>query len=230
MYVLISEIFRSRQGEGRLTGTDSLFVRLSGCNLRCWFCDTPYTSWEPDGSQVSLDEIIRQVADAPSTHVVITGGEPMLSPQLTELTQKIQALGRHVTIETAGTIVQEVHCDLMSISPKLSNSTPSAERAGAWRKRHEATRHRADVIQRLIEGYDYQLKFVVDTSDDLVEVDRYLSEFPAVEPGHVWLMPQGIAIAELRQRETWLGPHCQSRGFQLCSRRQIEWYGNKRGT
>ncbi len=230
MTVLISEIFRSRQGEGRLTGTDSAFVRLSGCNLRCWFCDTPYTSWEPEGSQVSLDEITRQVAEKPSTHVVITGGEPMLSPQLGELTQRIEALGRHVTIETAGTVFQEVHCDLMSISPKLSNSTPSLARAGTWRQRHDATRHRADVVQHLIEDHDYQLKFVVDTPIDLEEIDHYLGEFPAVDPTRVWLMPQGVEVDALLQRESWLEPHCQSRGFQLCSRRQIEWYGNQRGT
>ena len=230
MSVLISEIFRSRQGEGRLTGTESVFVRSSGCNLRCWFCDTPYTSWEPDGQPMPLAEIMRRVADLPSTHVVITGGEPMLTKGLAELCQAIHGLGKHITIETAGTIFQQVRCDLMSISPKLSNSTPAADRAGVWHQRHEAARHRPDVIRRLIESYDYQLKFVVDDPTDLSEIDRYLAEFPTVKPDHVWLMPQGIEVAALRQREAWLGPHCQSRGFHLCSRKQIDWYGNRRGT
>ena len=55
----IAEIFRSLQGEGRLTGTDSLFVRFSGCNLRCRFCDTRYASWSPEGEDLSLEEVLR---------------------------------------------------------------------------------------------------------------------------------------------------------------------------
>lgn len=230
MSLLISEIFRSRQGEGVLTGTDSVFVRLSGCNLRCWFCDTPYTSWEPEGEKISLEGLLRQVAAQPTEHVVITGGEPMLAAELVELCRGIRELRRHITIETAGTVFQEVECDLMSISPKLGNSTPSVARGGRWRERHEAARHRPDVVRRLIGRHDYQLKFVVDTPDDLPEIDRYLAEFPDVEPAHVWLMPQGIDLVSLHQREEWLQPECQSRGFQLCLRKHIEWYGNRRGT
>ena len=57
----IAEIFRSLQGEGRLTGVDSVFVRLSGCNLRCGFCDTPYASWSPEGEDLSVDEILDRI-------------------------------------------------------------------------------------------------------------------------------------------------------------------------
>ena len=64
--VKIAEIFRSLQGEGFLTGTPSVFVRTSGCNLRCWFCDTPYASWEPEGEDLSVDEILRQVDELDS--------------------------------------------------------------------------------------------------------------------------------------------------------------------
>ncbi|HXU50202.1 MAG TPA: 7-carboxy-7-deazaguanine synthase QueE, partial [Candidatus Binatia bacterium] len=117
----ISEIFYSVQGEGMLTGVPSVFVRTSGCNLRCTWCDTPYTSWQPEGEERTIDSIVREVNGYNAAHVVITGGEPMIAPAIAELTQ---ALTQHITIETAGTVFVDVRCDLMSISPKLANSTP----------------------------------------------------------------------------------------------------------
>lgn len=59
--MLLAELYCSRQGEGLLTGTPSVFVRASGCNLRCWFCDTPYTSWAPEGEDWPVDEIVAEV-------------------------------------------------------------------------------------------------------------------------------------------------------------------------
>ena len=119
------------QGEGLLTGTPSVFVRASGCNLRCWFCDTPYASWTPEGEDLSVDEILAQVERHDCRHVVITGGEPMLFAELIPLTAALRAAGRHITIETAGTLYLPVQCDLMSISPKLANSTPPPARDAA---------------------------------------------------------------------------------------------------
>jgi 7-carboxy-7-deazaguanine synthase len=106
----IAEIYRSLQGEGRLTGTESVFVRFSGCNLRCGFCDTPYASWQPEGDYLSVSEVmaeIERVAED-TRHVVITGGEPMLSPELVPLCAELRRHGRHITIETAGTRYQPV--------------------------------------------------------------------------------------------------------------------------
>src|SRR5215470_12738195 len=122
----IAEIFYSRQGEGFLTGTDSVFVRASGCNLRCWYCDTPYTSWEPEGDDLSVEEILRQVdemlaADRKCEHAVLTGGEPMLFAELVPLAEALRERGLHITVETAGTLYLPMACDLMSISPKLAN-------------------------------------------------------------------------------------------------------------
>src|SRR5262245_7737884 len=120
----ISEIFHSIQGEGTLTGTPSTFVRTTGCNLRCTWCDSDYTSWNPEGENLSIPQILDRVSDYPSTHVVITGGEPLIAKGIETLTHELRDAGYHITIETAATIWADVVCDLASISPKLSNSTP----------------------------------------------------------------------------------------------------------
>jgi 7-carboxy-7-deazaguanine synthase len=226
----IAEIFRSLQGEGLLTGVESTFVRASGCNLRCWFCDTPYASWEPEGEDWSVAEVLDEVERLDAAHVVLTGGEPMLYSELTPLTAGLRRQGRHITIETAGTLYLPVDCDLMSISPKLSSSTPTAKRDPRWHVRHERGRHVPEVIRRLLSEFDYQCKFVVDTPHDCDEVERYLEEFPQIDHARVLLMPQGIDPDELASRADWLQPYCEERGYRFCPRRQIEWFGAVRGT
>jgi 7-carboxy-7-deazaguanine synthase len=232
----IAEIYSSRQGEGLLTGTPSVFVRTSGCNLRCWFCDTPYTSWEPEGEDWSVEEVVSQTQRLggslalPVRHVVITGGEPMLFAELIPLCDRLHAAAYHITIETAGTLFLPVHCDLMSISPKLASSTPSAERAGHWHQRHERTRHQPEVIRRLLADYNYQLKFVIDAPADLHDVQTWLAEIPEVRRDRVLLMPQGTEAAHLAEIEAWLQPYCSEQGFVFCPRKHIEWYGAMRGT
>jgi 7-carboxy-7-deazaguanine synthase len=227
--VRIAEIYKSLQGEGRLTGTPSVFVRASGCNLRCWFCDTPYTSWEPEGDDLSVEEILRQVEKYDCRHVVITGGEPMLFAELIPLCAQQHASGRHITIETAGTLYLPVACDLMSISPKLANSRPPAELDERWHRRHERTRHAPDVIRALVSQYDHQVKFVVDSPADCAEVEDYLNGFPEVRRENVMLMPQGTHRAALARHETWLKPWCNERGLTYCPRKHIEWWGHRRG-
>ncbi len=226
----IAELYQSRQGEGLLTGTESVFVRTSGCNLRCWFCDTPYTSWSPEGDDLSVEEILVSVTRFDCGHVVLTGGEPMLSAELVPLATGLREMGRHITIETAGTLYLPVECDLMSISPKLSNSTPSAARDRRWNHRHQRTRHVPDVIRRLAFEYPHQFKFVIDQPGDCEEVLRYLDEFPHIDRSLVMLMPQGTAPDELADRGEWLQPYCLMHGLRYCPRRQIEWFGLARRT
>src|SRR5207244_7117083 len=150
----IAELFYSIQGEGSLVGVPSVFIRTSGCNLRCSWCDTPYTSWRPEGNELTLDQILDQVRAHPARHAVVTGGEPMIAPEIVALTERLRAAGMHITIETAGTVFQPVACDLMSISPKLANSTPSDP---AWSARHERLRIQPEVLAELISRYAYQL-------------------------------------------------------------------------
>lgn len=226
----LAEIYKSVQGEGELAGTPSVFVRASGCNLRCWFCDTPHASWRPEGDDFSVDEIVAEVELYGADHVVITGGEPMLFAELIPLCKKLAARGKHITIETAGTLYLPVVCDLMSISPKLSNSTPSAKRHPRWARRHEQTRYQQQVLRQLIDEHRYQLKFVVDRPEDCDEIEQLLKDNPTIERSRVWLMPQGIELEQLNQTETWLRPYCEKNQIGFCPRLHIEWFGLVRGT
>jgi 7-carboxy-7-deazaguanine synthase len=220
----IAEIFYSLQGEGSLLGVPSVFVRTSGCNLRCSWCDTPYTSWQPEGEERSLDEILERVAAFPARHVVVTGGEPMIAPGIVELTERLRARGLHITIETAGTVFAPVACDLMSISPKLANSTPE----GPWATRHETLRFQPDILRRLIETYDYQLKFVVTTPEDLGEIGSMLDQLKA-DRAKVILMPEGVEPSVLRERGVWLAEIAKREGFRLSPRLHVDLWGNRRG-
>lgn len=221
----IAEIFYSVQGEGMLAGVPSVFVRTSGCNLRCAWCDTPYTSWNPEGEERSVESIAGEVGRYGAAHVVITGGEPMIAPAIEELTR---SLDQHVTIETAGTVDVEVRCDLMSISPKLGNSTPRDREGGRWAAQHERLRYQPEVLKRLIGRYAYQLKFVIADPADLEEVRTVAHEVGASKE-QVLLMPEGIDQAVLAERGRWLVEICKQEGFRFSPRLHIGLWGNRRG-
>lgn len=225
----ISEIFYSIQGEGKLAGIPSVFIRTSGCNLRCTWCDSPYTSWEPEGETLSIDEILDRVSDHATMYVVLTGGEPMIAPDVGELTRRLEDAGYHITIETAATVWKDVVCDLASISPKLGHSTPWERDDGRWAEAHESDRINLETIQRFMAFTDYQLKFVVDQPEDLREIDRLLAQIDAYDPSNVLLMPQAVTPEEVAKRSPWLAEICKNRGFRYSPRLQISLYGNIRG-
>ncbi|HUJ51736.1 MAG TPA: 7-carboxy-7-deazaguanine synthase QueE, partial [Bryobacteraceae bacterium] len=213
----IAEIFYSLQGEGALIGVPSVFVRTSGCNLRCTWCDTPYTSWAPEGEERSLDSVVEEVNRYGASHVVITGGEPMIAPEIGELTHR---LSQHVTIETAGTVDTHVRCDLMSISPKLANSTPYQRDGGRWAQQHERLRYQPEILKRLIQLYSYQLKFVIVEEGDLTQVRAIVDEIGAAK-SRVLLMPEGIDSAVLAERGRWLAEVAKREGFRFTPRLHI---------
>jgi 7-carboxy-7-deazaguanine synthase len=221
----IAELFYSIQGEGALLGMPSVFVRTSGCNLRCSWCDTPYTSWRPEGVDLTLDQILNEVRAHPARHVVVTGGEPMIQPEIVPLTQRLRDAGLHITIETAGTVFAPVACDLMSISPKLANSTPSDP---AWSVRHEQTRLQLEVLDELMSRYPYQLKFVIARPEDLDEVRELVVAFQGARD-HVILMPEGTDRDTLTERGAWLAEICKEEGFRFSPRLHVELWGNQRG-
>lgn len=109
----VNEIFYSLQGEGHFTGTPGVFVRLSGCNLRCPFCDTDHHA----SVGMTYAEVVARVAAFPSRHVVVTGGEP--SMQLTDgFIDALHAAGCFVQVETNGTLPLPSAVDWITCSPK----------------------------------------------------------------------------------------------------------------
>jgi 7-carboxy-7-deazaguanine synthase len=229
----IAEIFYSLQGEGELTGVPSVFVRTSGCNLRCTWCDTKYASWQPEGEQVAIEEIVARVRKHAATHVVLTGGEPMIAAGIHDLAAKLREHGLHITIETAGTLPpDEIACDLASLSPKLRNSTPDANAAGKeWPLRHETVRWQPETARAWVEQYNYQLKFVIENEADMDEIDEWLRRLERdVPPWKVLLMPQATSAETARTREATLLDLCKRHGYRYCSRLHINLFGNRRGT
>jgi 7-carboxy-7-deazaguanine synthase len=226
--VKIAEIFYSLQGEGILSGVPSVFVRTSGCNLRCTWCDTPYTSWHPEGADLTLGQIMEAVAAYHAGHVVVTGGEPMIAPEIVALTERLREAGLHITIETAGTVFAPVACDLMSISPKLQNSTPHEREGGRWAAQHDRLRRQSDVLRRLIESYEYQLKFVIAAPGDVDEVEQIRHEI-GTPAERVVLMPEGTRREIVQERGVWLAEICKQSGYRYSPRLHIDLWGDRRG-
>ncbi len=235
----IAEVFESVQGEGKWLGMPSLFIRTSGCNLRCSWCDTPYASWRPEGGEMSVGELLRLAGESRSLHVVITGGEPLIQPfaQLRELTEGLRELGKVITVETAGTVWQELPVDLASISPKLANSVPDAKEhpglSGKMVELHEKGRINLDILRQFARGAtikERQWKFVVAAPSDLDEIEALCARIGGIPAPDVFLMPEGRTIDEIRHKGAWIAAECIRRGYRYGHRLQIELFGNTRGT
>ena len=227
----IAELFYSIQGEGKLVGVPSVFVRASGCNLRCTWCDTPYASWEPEGEEVAVEEIDRRVREYNCSHVVVTGGEPMIMPDVVELCDRMKRADLHVTVETAATVFKPVNIDLASLSPKLANSTPHDRDGGRFAAAHERQRINVPVIQQFIDlDAELQLKFVVSSEADVDEAKSILRQLRGWEPSEILLMPEGTTPTELDARSGWIAEVCKREGFRFCPRLHIALFGNVRAT
>jgi 7-carboxy-7-deazaguanine synthase len=231
--LFVTEVFTSVQGEGVLTGVPSVFVRLGGCNLRCTWCDTPYSSWAPEGKHVGVDELVEDVAGCGPRHVVLTGGEPMLQEAAVGFSKKLAARGFHITVETAGTIDAPLHMDLASISPKLSDSTPSEHKS--WAARHDQARRRPDVVARLVRDHPHQLKFVLGEDTPLEEIESFVADVEAilgqpVRPDCILLMPLGRDVASLDRNLARAVPEAVARGWRISDRLHVRLFGDTRGT
>ncbi len=222
----ISETFTSLQGEGILAGVPSFFIRTSGCNLRCRWCDTPYTSWSPEGERRPVESLVDEAAEAGVGHVVVTGGEPLLQREIGALTRGLAVAGLHITVETAGTVDPEFDCDLLSLSPKTANSDPP----GDHRERHRRLRRDLEPLRRLLRRFpEHQLKFVIEGADDLPEVLSLLEDIGVIDVSRVQLMAQGCSAAEVAERASEVAALCLGHGFRYTPRLQLDLFGGGRG-
>jgi 7-carboxy-7-deazaguanine synthase len=224
----VAEVIYSLQGEGMLVGVPSVFVRLAGCPFRCRWCDTAYAWDYSAGERLDPAGIVERIAQWPCKHVVLTGGEPLVGedlavrPGLVDLTHRFRALGKHITIETAGTLfVPDLACDLISISPKLGNSTSPAI--------HQTGRPDPAILNRLIAAYPHQLKFVIESPRDIDQVQETLSRLDSIDPASVLLMPQARTRADLLTRSPMVAELCQKTGFRFCDRLHIWLWSDERG-
>lgn len=157
----INEIFYSIQGEGYHTGTPAVFIRFSGCNLKCPFCDTNFKEYV----DMTEEEIISRVSAYPSKLVVITGGEPTL--QLTHsLVHKLHRIGRYVAVETNGIVKSPTNVDWITVSPKQQfvgiNGRPLVTDAGEVKVVFDGLH---DVTDYGIKALHYYVQ-PCDTGDD----------------------------------------------------------------
>ncbi|MUV85307.1 radical SAM protein [Natronomonas sp. CBA1123] len=236
----INELFCSLQGEGKLSGVPSVFVRTSGCNLRCWFCDSYHTSWEPTGAWLSIDDIVDEILSyKQADHVVFTGGEPMIHEESVELLDELADYGYHTTVETNGTIFRDAAIDLASISPKLASSTPTAERDpkgdGEWADRHEQRRIDMNALSALVDQYDSQLKFVVTGSDDMPEIEALVERVrdateTSVPNENVLLMPEGMTREELDAKRNEVAELAMEYGYRYTPRLHVDLWNDAPGT
>jgi 7-carboxy-7-deazaguanine synthase len=228
----VSEVFYSLQGEGMLVGTPSVFVRLAGCPLRCPWCDTKY-AWDfQAGEELDPGQITEQINRWPCRFVVLTGGEPMMGPDLAareglaDLTHRLKTTGKHITIETAGVLfIPDLACNLVSISPKSVSATVRASTAGS----HEPAASDLEAIRQLILAYPYQLKFVIESPQDIDDVQSVLKELGPLEVEQVMLMPQAATKEELQTRSVMVAELCKRTGLRFGQRLHIQLWGQRRG-
>jgi 7-carboxy-7-deazaguanine synthase len=232
----INELFESLQGEGRLAGVPSVFVRTSGCNLRCWFCDSYHTSWEPTHATMGVEEILAEVESSDADHVVVTGGEPLMHDGVASLLEALDARGYHTTVETNGTIDCDAPIDLASVSPKLASSTPTPEKdptpedgpteAGEWAERHEERRIDLDALASLVESHDFQLKFVVSEREDMAEITDLLGRIRdaaavPISDADVLLMPEGATREQIEETRPLTAELAREYGFRYTPRLHV---------
>jgi 7-carboxy-7-deazaguanine synthase len=232
------EIFHSLQGEGVAAGRASVFVRLSGCNLHCHWCDTPYT-WNFAGTPhrhrggvkhdraanrlvCTIQEVAETVRAFACRNLVLTGGEPLLQqPALAALCEALGP-GFHVEVESNGTVpllpAFNRHVHQLNLSPKLAHSGNEA-----------ADRLKPDILRTYAADPRAWFKFVVATEADVYEAAS-LADGCGIPPARVLLMPEGTTSETLRARMAWLAPLCLARGYRLSDRLHIHLYGDTRGT
>lgn len=235
------------QGEGKLNGIPSLFIRLAGCNLRCHWktadqqiieCDTAHAAFKvKNTSSLTIEEICKIIYNNSQNinHIVITGGEPLLQAKdLAKLCRQLKHMRDfHITIETNATLYDEEvakYVDFFSMSPKLATSIPPAP----YTEKHDRLRICINSIQAFIThankcNKDFQLKFVHSSNADITEIKSILEKLDGWKNEDILLMPLGATPAELQQNIPHTLLQCIQNGWRYCDRLHISLFGPKQG-
>tara|TARA_B100000287_G_scaffold428797_1_gene480858 strand:+ start:1291 stop:2043 length:753 start_codon:yes stop_codon:yes gene_type:complete len=245
-FLKINEIFYSIQGEGSTIGIPSIFIRLAGCNLKCYWCDTPFTwlyskeikklielkliknnikydlknySKDDESKKISVNEIMKKISEFPAKNIIITGGEPLLQAKnLEKLCELLNKENYNIEMETNGTI-KPINGDYeikYNVSPKLQNSLNEKD-----------VRFKSDIL-KIYNNHNAIFKFVINDNQDIKEVLDIINQID-INNERVYLMPEGKTKAELQSKYFWLIELCKKYNFKYSHRLHIELYGDKRG-
>ena len=222
-----SEICYSIQGEGQLVGLPSIFFRTSYCSV-VFGAIRPIPVGNQKIKDISVEDAVTAILAYNCPQVVITRGEPfMQAKESTNLCQQLGQQGQHITLETNGTWFQQVEADLLSISPKLANSNPAT--SNHHFQPHQRLRINQPVLRQFLDYYSCQLKFVVETEPDLVEIQQLQQEMQ-IPSSTIVLMPQGISRDQIQGKQNWMVEICKQHGYRYSPRLQVDIWGDQRGT
>ncbi|MEQ1878410.1 MAG: radical SAM protein [Bdellovibrionia bacterium] len=179
--IKLNEIFLSIQGESSYAGWPTVFIRTSGCNLRCTYCDTTYAYYE--GEKSSVEKIIATVQSHPAKHVCVTGGEPMAQPETVMLLKELCDLGYKVSLETSGSIsCAEVDRRVKKI---IDVKTPDSGAAESF------------LSQNLDFATDHdEFKFVICSENDFAWSEQFVARHRLAEKFMVLYSPSFGKIEE----------------------------------
>ena len=254
MKLKVNEIFETIQGEGASIGRAVTFLRLSVCNLHCFWCDTYYT-WnfgKGDGiekrwgmptvkmadeiKEMEVDEVVEKLRALKPRRVVISGGEPMLQQNLlTELIYKLRHMERdpddwekwEFEMETNGTVpLDEIGYEGYSMRSLLDqiNCSPKLESSGNAKE----IRFRPDVLRAYNSTMMAYFKFVVCKEEDLTEIAEIIEE-SGIHKDRVYLMPQGKTKAEQEAFQLQVQEYAQRHGYNFSPRLHVLLWDSKRG-
>jgi len=242
----VLELYTAVQSEGSRQGYPTIVIRTTGCTHRCFFgeggwCDSWYTSIHPEKGTYCFNDIIKMYDDNPHIkEMMLTGGSPTMHPALVnELTHFAHERGIFITIETEGSHFLETDypIDLLSISPKFSNSIPQLgavtpqgeEVTEVMIKKHNSKRLNKEAIKASIEYHkDYHIKPVLDKELSILpEVEEFVKELE-IPDEKIWCMPAGDDIPALQESYPVVMNFVRDRGWRFTGRSHIMAFSTKR--
>lgn len=219
----VAEVFKSIQCEGILTGRVSVFIRLAGCNLNCYWCDEKQSNNIEQSNEISILELLQTVSKYNCNDIVITGGEPLIAKDIVELTKILKENNYTIIVETNGTVIKDIKADLVSLSPKLGNSEPTPFIAKYLY--HRNNRINIEALQYYNENYNCQLKFVVENDSDFEEIESILEKSEISDMRSVLIMPLASTRDQLLKAQSKIVSQCIKYGYRFTTRLQLLIWG-----